>query len=196
VSSLTGISLQTASLDEVLEIIRKILLLPGAPLSELPEPPILDEMGHYGWMEPIEAWCHYGRQLGMRGRHPEALGMYYAAIRETFVGLIEVLNQLASTLIGSGDPERALEVYAHALRLNDYLGADKKHVFANCALLLLELEQQALVPWAEQVYDRWIENLRIPAQLEAGRDDWIVEGFERIGRGDYAATVRTLLGKS
>jgi hypothetical protein len=106
-----------------------------------------------------------------------------------------VLNQLAGTLVEGGDPEGALEVYAHALRLNDHLGADKDHVFANCALLLLKLEQKALVPWAEQVYDRWIEKLRIPAQLEAGRDDWIAEGFERIGRGDYAATIRGLLGK-
>ena len=48
-------------------------------------------------------------------------------------------------------------------------------------------------PWAPRAYDRWMRRLKRPLELEAGRDDWIMESFERIGRPEYAATVRALL---
>lgn len=60
----------------------------------------------------------------------------------------------------TGDRQGTLDLYVRAIRLADYFGLERHHVIGNCALLLLEMEQTAPIPWAEQVYDLWMEQLR------------------------------------
>lgn len=112
---------------------------------------------------------------------------------EILEDLIETLNRSAIARSRAGKPREALAIYRQALDLADALDVETRTVAFNASLLLLEIEKEERISWAPRAYDRWMRRLKWPLELEAGRDDWIMESFERIGRPEYAATVRALL---
>lgn len=178
-----------ASLSDVLDVLQKIL--PG-PEDSKNEPNVPREVLNYKPMSPVEALCYSAHRLDEQQRYAESSEMLQGAIRETFISLINTLNHLATVRDKAGDQEGALDLYVQGIRLADYFGLERHCVIGNCALQLLEMEQTVPIPWAEQVYDLWMEELAEPGAVEEGRDTWMIEAFERVGRSRYAAIVRDL----